>query len=785
MELPPVVVKADNAAWGERGTHLSDYGVRRGFLERYLDKVVGPAADRQARNGHYVPVRLVPRWDNHLSPLAIQVAAPRDFGGGPDDRNLGWIAHFDIRDWHEAGAGELARHSDHEIHAWALWLPSKGGRLMLALPANIRRLTTAIRQLLDAAPPPPRMSTLVLPRVQLTKDVLAEIRQFENAPAPIAAVSVAASPPTVASPMQLHVRSRKSDLLGSWRDGILLLADERLRPRIATHLANLGVEVRGGGGKAVNLTGEWRVGSLNVYARRPLDHYGRFKLSPSERWRLLCARLNLRDSVLWLEDMGLERIIRGYLTRLGLTVSDVQQAPFPWELSTTALPEDIVPVEVTSAHLPPKNGWHLLPHAQSLLPDMARDELNYDTWSGIDDWVDTSPYRAIYAEHVPEREQLLPGSAFTQRDARCRLCGLPTREFRTPICTDALAYCVACLRRARNGLSVSRRAAAEALRVIGDLEFAGEPLLETQLNALHIDPGSPVDADAVDWLLLCRTAIRRGEHPWTLLLVEAGLADDGVRMARGTILPARDGHVCFSLREKVVDDFLHMHKISHTREPLYPRHPVHNPRTRLRADWRLDDGTLVELWGLPENPAYATKMETKTRLAFVKGIPLVEIVEADLARLPDVFGKWLPEGAPSWQYSPQMIRKTTPRQPAASPSETSQLRAQTSAMSNAEARASRLARAAKALALRKQGYSRLQMAEELQINVDSLAALLRDAAFYADPSADPARLARANDAHRAKAAGWTKAQYRETHDLSAARASQGWQDSDVLSCRLS
>src|SRR5690606_3617607 len=114
---------------------------------------------------------------------------------------------------------------------------------------------------------------------------------------------------------------------------------------------------------------------------------------------------------------------------------------------------------------------------------------------------------------------------------------------------------------------------------------------------VHVDPARPVDAETLDRLLLCRMAVRRGEHAWTLLLVEAGLADAGVRMARGTVLPARDGHVCFSLREKVVDDFLHMHQIAHKREPHYPRHPVDNPRTRLRADWVLDDGTLVEMWG--------------------------------------------------------------------------------------------------------------------------------------------------------------------------------------------
>ena len=51
---------------------------------------------------------------------------------------------------------------------------------------------------------------------------------------------------------------------------------------------------------------------------------------------------------------------------------------------------------------------------------------------------------------------------------------------------------------------------------------------------------------------------------WLQALIEAGVLDeDARRTSRGTQCVAKDGHVCFSLGEKTIDDFLHARGITH------------------------------------------------------------------------------------------------------------------------------------------------------------------------------------------------------------------------------
>ena len=51
---------------------------------------------------------------------------------------------------------------------------------------------------------------------------------------------------------------------------------------------------------------------------------------------------------------------------------------------------------------------------------------------------------------------------------------------------------------------------------------------------------------------------------WLKALIEAGVLEDGTRRtSRGTQCLAKDGHVCLSLGEKTIDDFLYTHGIPH------------------------------------------------------------------------------------------------------------------------------------------------------------------------------------------------------------------------------
>jgi hypothetical protein len=97
-----------------------------------------------------------------------------------------------------------------------------------------------------------------------------------------------------------------------------------------------------------------------------------------------------------------------------------------------------------------------------------------------------------------------------------------------------------------------------------------------------------------------------------------------------------DGHVCLSLAEKIIDDWLYQHGIAHEREPHYPQHESFNPRGLLRADWRIGP-IMVEYFGLVGDPHYDAKMTRKIALAQETGIKLISIFQHNLVQLDTLF----------------------------------------------------------------------------------------------------------------------------------------------------
>ncbi len=190
-----------------------------------------------------------------------------------------------------------------------------------------------------------------------------------------------------------------------------------------------------------------------------------------------------------------------------------------------------------------------------------------------------------------------------------------------------------------------------ALRRLAETEFSGPPSL-AQLARVCVPSDDP---RRVDEAMLCRFLVprpastllsarpARPARTWTEWLGHAGLLTDGVRTSMGTATRATDGHLCRSLFERHVDDFLHHWGVAHEPEPAYPRHPELNT-TGLRADWRLADGTFVEALGLLTREAYAAKVTRKRELARHHGLRLVTVTAEDLDRLPEVFAPWLPNG---------------------------------------------------------------------------------------------------------------------------------------------
>lgn len=110
---------------------------------------------------------------------------------------------------------------------------------------------------------------------------------------------------------------------------------------------------------------------------------------------------------------------------------------------------------------------------------------------------------------------------------------------------------------------------------------------------------------------------------WLSLLIKAGLLQDGaLKGSRGYRCLADDGHECYSLAEKTIDDLLYHNNIPHEKEPLYPD-------SNYRGDFMVNN-TFIEYFGLCGDPEYDKKINIKRDLCKKNGINMVEIYPEDL-----------------------------------------------------------------------------------------------------------------------------------------------------------
>jgi len=105
-------------------------------------------------------------------------------------------------------------------------------------------------------------------------------------------------------------------------------------------------------------------------------------------------------------------------------------------------------------------------------------------------------------------------------------------------------------------------------------------------------------------------------------LIKSGILPKGTRRMRlGTMVLADDGHVCFSLVEKDIDDLLFRNGIWHHKEVPYPE-------SDYRADWQIEiKGSIyfLEYFGLMSNPDYARKAKSKLDVAAKHNIRLIAL----------------------------------------------------------------------------------------------------------------------------------------------------------------
>ena len=115
---------------------------------------------------------------------------------------------------------------------------------------------------------------------------------------------------------------------------------------------------------------------------------------------------------------------------------------------------------------------------------------------------------------------------------------------------------------------------------------------------------------------------------WSNALIAAGLTphrSHDNRMYKRLNGKAADGHLCDSVSEILVDNWLHKNKIPHIRD-------AHYPTTNHKADWAIKNGNVfIEYFGLAkDSPRYDRAIKEKKLLCKSNRIKLIEIYPKDL-----------------------------------------------------------------------------------------------------------------------------------------------------------
>lgn len=745
-----------------------------------------------------VQVVLIHRSDNTYNSNAISVSMPSSLGGDLDRRHLGYLHDSYLRAVGMTNLPDLAADKSNQIVCTGIL--RAGPDLRLDLPRGWV-IAKAIRDFLspntDVSAPLQRHTQ----PSEKTAESLSQMRTFNSPKRSIESLSIALSARNRNRPRSLQISAVDSGrFMGTVAMGYLFLEDERDRPATLAHLTEAGIPVAQPISDPFHVRDdEWPSSTLpNIWTYWFVDRleFRSRDSSTTPSWNSI-AYYNHTTRKLWVEDSRMAAPACIYAARVGIRVADVGVPRTPWSLQT-----EIPYHELMDPLLRPKKQEDpdvmeglradLFEHLRGLVPEevLPGGFVRWISSPSVAQNHEPDPVFILNEQHVQPRRTLFSDQRLSSTIAACRLCGQRGLEFTSPICVDPLTYCQACLNNATRGIvraslqgsGNARACAATALRLLGTYEFDQAPMLESQLDTLHLNPAEPVSGSDIDRLLLLRFAILRQQYPWTHLLEQAGFAESGLRSSRGTLVRARDGHLCLSLREKMVCDFLHQHEVKHGREPHYPIDADFNPSGRRRADWILADGTLVELWGMPKDPVYAAKMEQKRKLAARYGLALVELTDAELPRLPEVFAPWLPPSsarATSWRWSPIVVRPVRVKK---------ELKKDGGAVVggrgrnefNADVRQERLERCRKAVSMQQAGLSRHAIGLKLGIGQGSVKTLLRDGRFYADTDTDPARFRAARTAADAQRQGRTRKQFQTEYRLSIVKAHEAWRDADVL-----
>ena len=145
-----------------------------------------------------------------------------------------------------------------------------------------------------------------------------------------------------------------------------------------------------------------------------------------------------------------------------------------------------------------------------------------------------------------------------------------------------------------------------------------------QLNQAGLSQDELAYAMKVSSLLPWTETIKEMFGSWAHLLEESGLLSQRQRGRGGHQSFASDGHLCLSMGERAVCEFLTKNNVVHEREPMYPFDEKLNPNGLLRGDF-LVGRLIIEFAGMMSNKDYAARMKTKEKLANSRDIPWLKL----------------------------------------------------------------------------------------------------------------------------------------------------------------
>jgi len=203
-----------------------------------------------------------------------------------------------------------------------------------------------------------------------------------------------------------------------------------------------------------------------------------------------------------------------------------------------------------------------------------------------------------------------------------RSCAAITNNKKYPKRKAKMGTCIQC------GKSFKKRGRLKycSIKCRRETEYTPEKLLGIIRNAVQELGRVPAKRELEEIDKACRNFF----GSWNSAIIAAGFKPNrshSQRMYRRTRTRALDGHLCDSISEALVDNWLAKNNISHERDVSYPK-------TNHKADWAIFVGgrqVFIEYFGLAnDSPRYDRAVRRKKELCRKHKLTLVAIYPQDI-----------------------------------------------------------------------------------------------------------------------------------------------------------